>query len=305
MDIIWQGTNITRDVQVASCVHHDVSGGRCDTLDIVFENAAAWQRWSPAVDDEIVVTEGAYTTGILYFNSVQPEGGRYRVFATSAPVRARVKAWQSFEQDTLAGVMQKCAAICRMDWRLFGLSPVLPVPYMERENESCAAFLSRLLSLEGAVLKCVQGRLTGISINWAQEQQAYQALAITPSDDGVTYIKENSAKVAYCTVKTPYGQAQARDKSVTGNNYRVETMVPALSDVQAGRFARGLLLCLNRRAERVQLSVPFSPAYTAMTRMDIRGGSDMDGEWLIDEAEHDLIAGSTRLTLVRCLRSIE
>ncbi|MBO4299743.1 MAG: hypothetical protein J5998_13215, partial [Clostridia bacterium] len=74
---------------------------------------------------------------------------------------------------------------------------------------------------------------------------------------------------------------------------------------QAGRWARGLLMSRNREAERLTVETELNAALSAMTRVDVAGGTDMDGKWIIDEAEHDLIGGSTRATMKRVVDTIQ
>ena len=39
MQLFYEGTDITRDVDVVKCIHRDVSGGRCDSMEIELEHA--------------------------------------------------------------------------------------------------------------------------------------------------------------------------------------------------------------------------------------------------------------------------
>ena len=53
MEIYYQGADITGMVQVRKCIARDTSGGRCDSLEIEFDNAAGWYNWGPEEDDQI------------------------------------------------------------------------------------------------------------------------------------------------------------------------------------------------------------------------------------------------------------
>ena len=75
--------------------------------------------------------------------------------------------------------------------------------------------------------------------------------------------------------------------------------VPARNDIQAARWARGILTHRNRKWETLTLETEFDAGFTAMARIDVTGGTDADGRWLIDEAEHDFIAETSRAVLMR------
>ena len=70
---------------------------------------------------------------------------------------------------------------------------------------------------------------------------------------------------------------------------------------QAMRFARGLLMMHNREAERLNISTTFDAGMTSMIRVDVEGNTDANGQWLVDEVEHDLHNGQSTAKLLRVL----
>ncbi len=302
MELWYEGRNITRYVQIRRCVVRDAAGGRCDSLEAEFEDAAGWRRWGPQEDDRILAALDGYDSGEMFVHSVQAENGRYRITASSLPCAARQRRSRSFTGRTVAEIVDACAMDCGMDRRLFGLDENAPIPYLQQENESAAAFLDRFLRLEGAALKCVNGRFAAIGIAWAQARAA--ARTLDAGGRGVQYHRSGTAARSL-TVRTPYAEATASDDAVPDTHIRVVTGAPpARSDVQAGRWARGLLLDRNRRCEIVTMASVFQPAMTAMTRIDLVGDTDAAGRWLVELAEHELVSGSTVTRLVRCVESV-
>ena len=306
MEIYYQGKNITNLVQTRSCIARDTCGSRCDSLDIEFENAAGWYSWGPQEDDQIVVTHNGYDTGIMYVNMVMPEEGRYRIFATSLPCTARNKANRSFIDKTIEEIIRSCAMVSGMDFKIVGINPEERIPYIERDNEGCGAFLSRFLSLEGAVLKCINGKYTAIGIEYAQNLPAMQTVSLYSKQEGATYRRTGMAKSSI-TIKTPYASATATDISVPGNRpgIVISGIYPAKTDIQAGRWARAKLLEMNRQCECVRIENGFNASLTAMMRMDIEGDTAAAGEWLVENVEHDFINLKTTASLHRCVRSIQ
>jgi hypothetical protein len=304
VEIYYQGTDITGYVQVKKCIVRDTCGKRCDSLEIEFENAADWFRWGPEEDDQIRIVHNGYDTGAMYVNTVLPEDGRYRIVATALPCKARRKAWRSFIGKTVEEIMRSCAMASGMDYQLFGIDGSALIPYIQQEAESPAAFLYRLLKLEGATLKCVNGKYTAIGTIYAQERAAQQTIEITNKDRAAEY-RRSGATAQALTVRTPYAEARAEDEAVPSSHIQIVTNdYPALNAVQAGRWARGLLLCYNRQCESVTLPYEFNAWFTAMARIDFTGDTDATGEWLIEEAEHDLINKTSKAKLHRCVTTI-
>ena len=304
MEIFWNGSDITGFVRPIHCLHRDGGGGRSDGLDIAFHQAEHWNRWDPQPDDRIEVKLKGYTTGTMYLNTSIPDRGKFRVHALGVPRAARRRESRSYENMTLRDIMENCAAECGMGWSLWGLDERQRYPYLLREDESAPAFISRLLEMEGAVLKAVNGKLTGIGVVWAQERSAARALYIRADNPGARHIKKWDAEWSGLRVQGINLSAAARDTGVDLFHQPILCSLPATDAITAGRWARGLLLHHNRKAEELTLDMGLSSDMTAMVRADIEGGTKADGAWIVEEAEHDLMNGKSRVKLLRCRTGI-
>ena len=305
MEIFYRGTDITDMVQVNACVVRDTSAGRCDSLELEFGNAAGWYSWGPEEDDTIIVSQDGYDSGVMYVNKIMPEDGKYKIMAASLPCKARSKGNASFYGKTIEDIMRSCAMVSGMEYQIFGIDGAAVIPYIERDNEGCAAFLYKLLTLESAVLKCVNGKYAAIGIEYAQNLSAGQTVQLSSKQEGTKYRRAGTTYRGV-TVKTPYASAYATDTAVASTHAMLTINdLPAMNDIQAGRWARGKLLCLNRQGESVVMQNSFNAGLTAMTRIDITGDTDANGEWLVEEVEHDLINLTTAATMRRCIRSIK
>lgn len=304
MEIYYQGKDITDMVQVRKCIARDTSGGRCDSLEIEFDNAAGWYNWGPEEDDQIVVVCNGYDTGIMYLNTVLPEDGHFRILATALPCAARKKQYRSFTGKTIEEIMRACGMTSGMDFAIFGIDGQAVIPYIQQENEGAAAFLHRLLKFEGAVLKCVNGKFTAIGISYAQTRPVHQTIEIGANQAGAEY-RRGGATYKSVTVKTPYAEAKAEDLLVASTHQQIVLNLPARNNIQAGRWARGVLMYYNRQAESLTIESEFNPGFSAMTRIDITGCTDATGGWIIEEAEHDFYNRKSMAKLYRCIYTIQ
>lgn len=304
MQLIYEGTDITNDADIVKCIHRDVCGNQCDLLEIELENAAAWYRWQPQRDDRMCVFLNGYDSGTMFLNSVLPENGRYKILATSIPSVARRRAYASYENIRLGDLLAACAAECGMGSAIYGALEDCTYAYIERSNESAPAFLSRILGMEGAALKTINGKMIGIGIEYAQGLTAAQTIALQENQTGVRYQCRKEKKLAGITLQTPYATGTAQDSAASWGFHQTYTEYPATDNAQAGRWARGLLLSQNRLAEEVTLEMEFTPSLTAMGRIDIESATDAAGEWLVEEAEHDLFGGKSKAKLLRCIRTV-
>lgn len=305
MELYWNDVRITDSVNITGCVYRDTAGCGRDTLEITLDNAAIWYRWAPEEDDRIAVTYNDFSTGVLYLDTVVPDRDQYKVIATSVKRAGMRKAWECYQGMTLEEIADRCAGACAMNWHLYGLEGGLPYGRIERQHEGAAAFFNRVLKMEGAVLKAYNGMMRGISIPYAQALPVVQTFSVTEDQEGVRYQRRAARKLTALTVKTPYLEATARDRSAAGSNDMTVTHLPAADAAQAGRWARGLLINWNRKAEEISIEMGMNTGMTALARVDITGGTDADGEWMVQEAEHDFYNRRTSVSLYRVIDTVE
>jgi len=96
----------------------------------------------------------------------------------------------------------------------------------------------------------------------------------------------------------------ARDTSVSSGQIRTISGLPAMDAAQAGRWARGLLMMHNRQAETLTIDQALNVHMTALTRVDITGGTPASGQWIAGDVEHDFVNSTTRATLFRVVDTI-
>lgn len=303
MTLNYNGADITDITQVSRCLYRESSGGKCDSLDIEFENATGWIRWAPEADDVITAEHNGCKTGKMYVHNFLTEDGKMRMIATSLPCHSQNEKYRSYKDKTTEEIMRACAMETGFDYALYGLGEGSMWKYAGSRKEGCTAFLNRIARMEGAALKCVGGRYTMISLEWAKERAPQQTIEIWPDTPGCVH-KLLGKRLKELTVETANGKNRAEDTSVTSGESMQVTGVPARDDIQAGRIARGLLLHENRDREILEIESEMNAGFAALCRIDITGGADTAGEWIVDEAEHDFIEGTSRVWLKRCLDSV-
>lgn len=302
MRIIWNGKDITESVNVTGCVYRDTFG-RADSLELMLDGAEQWYRWKPENGDEIAVTEGNGGTGRLYLNAVIPIRNEYRVLATSLPGGAEGRKWQGYEGKTLRDLAAVLAAECGMSAQVYGVEENLLNPWLERKDESAAKFMGRIAQAEGLALKIHDGIWRLIGIEWAQNRKAAEGIRIESRQEGVRYRKRDGMKWAALTVNGITHSATARDREAIGRE-NAEISMPVTTAAQAGRWARGILLGRNRMAEELCIERSMDLNLSAMYRIDVSGNTDANGEWIVDEAEHDIKNKTSRAVLRRVVGSI-
>ena len=303
MQLFYNGTDITSRAGLTACICREGFGSSGDMLEIETVNIRDWYRWAPQRDDEMEAVQGTYRTGKMYLNTMQKDGERMRLLATSMKSGAARRASAVYEQTSLADLLALNAAECGMKSAVYGMDGGVVYPHIRRLAQSAPAFMARLLSYEGAAFKTVGGRFAAIGMESIQQKAAARTLRLTAGDRNVTHTKRLNVKKSSLTIRTPYCTCTAMDEAAAEG--ADETLsLPATDAATGGRWARGMLLYLNRQAESLEVRTAFDAAFYAMARIDVESDTDMGGAWIVDAATHDLMRGKSCATLRRCVTTI-
>lgn len=301
--LIYEGVDITDDVDIIECVCKDVSGGQADCLNLKVDHADKWFRWGPQKNDRIRVLRSGYDTKNLFLNTVVPEDGAYRIYATAAKSVPFPRLSKSFDNKNLAFIMAACAGECGMGAKQSGISGGISYEYLLRDNMSAPVFMEQLANREGAVLKALDGNYVAIGVQYAQSLTPMHEMELDSDQLDSEYIDRRDLSWASVQIRTMFGSGTARDSASGGLN-RVITDIPVDNDAMAYRWAKGLLLMHNRQSEILNIEMDFNPGYTAMVRINVKSGTDAAGEWIIDETEQNLLDGRTKAKMLRCVTGI-
>lgn len=301
--LIYQGVDITDEVDIIECVCRDVSGEESDCLMLTLDHAEKWFQWKPQKNDTIRVTRGGYDSKTMYLNTVVPEDGAYRIYATARRSAPMPEKYQVFEKMTLSSIMSMCAAECGMGAKLYGLSGGIQYPYLLRERMRAPAFLEMLAMREGAVLKCLDGNFAAIGVQYAQNIAAMHEMELENGQMDSQYIDRRDLRWSSVQIKSMFGSGTARDSDADGQT-KIITDLAVDDDATAYRWAKGILMMYNRQSEVLNIEMDFNPGYTAMVRVDVKSDTDAAGKWMIDRVEQNLLDGRTKARMYRCIESV-
>lgn len=300
--LYYRGTDITDDVDIIECVLKDVSGGEADCLNLKVDHADKWFQWGTAKNDTLRVTRAGYDSKTLYLNTIVPEDGAYRIYATGSKAVPYPARYQKWEKVGFQSIMSTCAGECGMGFSAYGV-PAGTYRYLMRNNLSAPVFMEILANREGAVLKALNGQYKAIGVQYAQGLSAMHQLELDDDQMDSEYIDRRDLSWSSCSIKSIFGNGVAVDSKSSGKS-RVITDLPVEDDATAYRWAKGILMMHNRQSEILNIEMDFNPGYTAMVRIDVKSRTDANGQWIIDRVEQNLLDGRTKARMYRCITGI-
>lgn len=301
--LFYNGKDITESVDILECVVRDVSRNESDCLNLLADHAEKWFKWGVKKNDTLRVKRSGYDTKTMYLNTVVPEEGNFRIYATGSKCTPFPVKWESYEKRTLGAIMGACAGEGDMGSRQIGISGGILYEYLLRENMSAPVFLEQLINREGAIMKSLDGKFCAIGIAYAQGLKSTHTVRIGNKLADAQYTDRRDKSWSSVTIDTPFGKGSAVDGKSIGKS-RIITDIAVDNDAQAKRWAKGILLCHNRQNEILTVETDFNPGYTAMVRVDVDCSTELRGQWIVDEVEQDLVSGRSKAKLFRCITSI-
>lgn len=279
----------------------DACGGMFDSLCVRLREAGDWFAWQPNQDDRMTLSHGGYTTGTMYVDSGRSTENGYELYARSCPT-AGDKKWACYEKVNLAQLAGMAAKELGVALALYGTDGAQTYERLVRRNEGWPAFLNRIAERESMMLKFSAGKLMLIDWAWVCAQDAAMHMDITANQQGVRYTQANNEYKTLTVAGLP-GKATATDANAYGSRSRTEAE-PVFDTLQAGRWARGLLLKHNLETEKIDMDLTLTPSLAAVMKIELGGLSVLSGDWLTTKVTHDFVKETTTLSLCRCRTGI-
>ncbi len=248
--IAYKGVDITESVSINRCYHDMYAAGQSDTIHLrVNDVDNLWDKWAPAVGDELRVDYGTISTGTMFLVSATPRNGTYDLQAWSAPAsgyEAQDKAWQ---QVRLSQIVAEIAARHGLSFALYGVEDRL-YTYLLQSSVSDFVFLNRVCSLDGCAFLVYDKKLVVYSEPFMEAQAPSEVLTVTVDGD-YEYTDRRAELYGSCIVTG--GNYSGKFDAGNGARRILRPVTPQniASDDDAGRYAKSLLRAANKAAALV------------------------------------------------------
>ena len=302
IQILYKGTDITADVSINRCYHDMYAAGRTDTLRLrVNDVDNLWDRWAPAIGDEIAVNYGAIGTGTMFVTAATPQNGKYDIDAQAAPAtgfEARDKAWRKVR---LLQIGQEIAGRNGLGFQSYGVTDQL-YAYILQSNESDFRFLHRRAKLEGCAFLVYNKILVLYNEAYMEAQAPTETLEVTVDAD-YRYIDQRAELYGSCLIEN--GIYTGSFETANGS---ARVLKPAAdfyvgSNAEAARYAKGLLRAANKSCYGGFVRTRIMPGYAAastVTLANVRAPS-WNGPVFLDHIRNDYGQGQSKVFFRRPL----
>lgn len=302
IQLTYKGVDITTSVSINRCYHDMYAAGQSDTLHLrVNDRDNLWDKWAPAVGDEIKVDYGAIGTGIMFVSAATPMNGMYDITAQAAPATgfvARDKAW---EKVRLLQIGSEIAGRNGLKFASYGVTDQL-YEYKLQSNESDFHFLHRMAKLEGCAFLVYNKTLILYNEAYMEAQAASETLEVTVDAD-YKYIDNRAELYGSCLIENGLYKG-----NFAANNGATRVLKPAAdfyvgSNAEAARYAKGLLRAANKGCFGGYVRTRIMTGYAAASTVALSNARapSWDGTVFLDHIRNDYGKGKSKIFFRRPL----
>lgn len=243
----YKGVDITDSVDILRCWHEMNAESTADSLEVIVDDSRnLWDGWKPQKGDEISIVAGGVKTGTMYLHETLQDNARYRLYASTMPINGKVKRSKSWQNVRLLQMGREIAKLHGLEFKSYSVNDVR-YSYMLQKNEHDFVFLSRVCVLEGCAFLIYDGTLIMYNENVYESVTPEETINLT--DDTSFRLFDNSDILCgSCEFVKGNYKGVFKDKSGISNVYKPDLQFSVSSNLEANRYARGLLRKVNKQA---------------------------------------------------------
>ena len=297
--VIYNGKDITGDVEITELIVTDSCGDQADGISAKFANSEnQWSAWKPKKSDNLNITHEGYRAGTMWIDRVRQETGLIGLSAVSIPPGGKTKRTKAWERATLTTIAAERAAAYGLKAKFIGV-PNFTYARVDQFGRGDFGFLQERAALEGCSIKIQDDALYLFSDVFMEGVAAARTIDAAEFLEEARFDENSSEIYGSCTVSWQFFSATFSDPAAEGPELIV-TDVPVSSAGEALRFAKNLLRSKNKKEMVGELSISLDKTISAGNTVNVTGTGYSDGKYFIDTMQDSFAEEISRLTVHRC-----
>lgn len=300
MKLLFEGVDITSQVNINKADATDCSGMQADSLDIVFEDTSkAWSEWGPQKGNTIRIVDQDYDTGVMFIDEIIQSQGLYALKALSTPLSVKVKKSQRWQEIRFGKVANDIAIRNGLKLSTYEISDYL-YDSISQMNENDLDFLNRICIREGYSLKIsnqnliiyderIREKVSPTEYNWFELE--------SPLFEKQSCGVYKACLVKYLTLSGEYIKCLTADQTILAGGV-LEKNICVSSAAEAERWAKGFLWHANKYETLGSFSLPFQPGLSAASVISVP--QITPSKFFISRIRHDFINQKSYLNVRGC-----
>ena len=301
MRLIYEGKDITNDVEINKADIYDRAGGKADSMDLIIaDTISLWSKWKPAKGDRIKYQSKGFDTGIMYVDEWEQDPGIIILRAISTPLESKTEKTRTWRNIRFLKIAQDISAIYGLTLKTYHINNHL-YDHIDQVRETDFGFLNRLCIREGYALKITDQK--AVIYDERTMEQSEPVITIT-NPDNYSFKSFSDGLKSNCIIKylTNTGKTieyEFKIPGVSGGTLKINEYLG--SQAEAERFSKGYLRSINKYETTGAVIIPFNGKVAGGNMVKVTGVGLSDGRYFVDSITHRLTNGETDIYLRRPL----
>lgn len=288
--IIYNGVDITKDVDIIACTLTDSNGGKQDYCSITFANGGKiWNEWQPQNNDVVITNNRYCSSGEMYINDIQSQGGTFTLILLPTKTSAKQKKTKIWRKVKLSEVISDVSKNTGLKVQTIGFTDYF-YNALVQTDETDINFLNRICNLEGYKVKVYDGTIVVFDEKILMNEAPSDVVKLT---DVNSYSFDNGdATLKSVTVKY-YDVANGNIISYTATNENINggsvtSVIRVDTPAQAERYANNILFDNNKMAVCGSLSMKYADVFATGSVITLEDFKGYNGKYYVYESIFDM-----------------
>lgn len=305
MKMIYQGVDITKNVEVLKCNIDDNAGGSADSIELNFaDNQKLWSKWRPAKGESLEVIEEKFNTGTMYVDHLEQRRGIFIMKALSIPQNAKTPRTQSWENVRFIEFASEIANRYGFKLETYNIENY-HYESVHQIDQTDFEFLSFRCLLEGYVLKVNEQKLIIYDEEYFEHQIPVKTIYGGDFDGDFNFKSISTGLFSECSLKYTHKTGLVINSTfrppITLSGPVLKKSILVSSQAEANRFTKNFLREANKGEYIGRFSINFGNDIAAGSVIRIVGVGIADGNYFVYKATHSIVNKKTTLLVRRPL----
>lgn len=302
MYLIYEGVDISNDVELHKADLIDNAGHELDSLEIWFDDPKKlWSKWKPEKNHKVQVIQDGLKSGIMYIDELEEQKGMFIIRALSIPQEAKNQHSQAWEKVRFLEFATQLATRYGFKFQAYGIENFLYDRVDQYEQADFSFLLWRSL-LEGYLLKITSNTVNIYSEAYMESLTSIKTIDIIRFDGNYKFLSKatniyNSCKISNNGIISEFRPANAP----SGPILKFKDIYPG-SQFEADRYSKNLLRLKNKYENTGKFTIKLDTTLAATSNINISGVGIADGKYFCEQVMHRFIDGKTS---IKCRKPLE
>lgn len=302
MQLIYEGKDITSEVEIQKADLTDNAGGELDSLELQFNDPKGlWSQWKPEKNHILQIKESGFDTGVMYIDEILQHRGVITIKALPIKQEAKTANTKSWENVRFLGIAQELSLKNGLTLQTYNIQDRL-YSSVDQSDEADLSFFAWRCLIEGYSLKASNLQLIIYDEAFMEKQAPARKLYLSQTDGDFTYRNKSNEIYGACRISSSNQEIKYTFKpdGIFGPILKYGNF-PLTSIGEAERFSKGLLRSKNKYEKALICTIRLDTGIAGGNTIEAIDFGLANGIYLAHQVIHKFVEKRTVLKMRRPL----